>query len=86
MSALDALTLVRTRAGLAPVPATLDNILDERRAELALEEDRFLDLIRTGRAATVLGPLGYVEGKHNLFPIPSTQLQLNTNLKQNDNY
>lgn len=86
MSALDALTLVRTRAGLASVPATLDNILDERRAELALEEDRFLDLIRTGRAATVLGPLGYVEGKHNLFPIPSTQLQLNTNLKQNDNY
>lgn len=86
MSALEALTLVRNRAGLAPVAATLDNVLDERRAELALEEDRFLDLVRTGRAAAVLGPLGYVEGKHNLFPIPSTQKQLYEHLDQNPNY
>jgi len=86
MTALEALTLVRSRAGLAAVEATTANILDERRAELALEEDRFLDLVRTGRAASVLGSLGYVEGKNNLFPIPATQLQLNTNLKQNNNY
>ena len=77
---------VRNRAGLTPVTATTDSVLDERRAELALEEDRFLDLVRTGRAAAVLGDLGYVEGKHNLFPIPSTQLQLNEKLKQNNNY
>lgn len=86
LSADDALTLVRNRAGLAAVPATLQNVLDERRAELALEEDRFLDLVRSGRASETLGALGFVEGKHNLFPIPSTQLQLNSNLKQNNNY
>ena len=85
-TAQSALDEVRARVGLAPVEPTIDNILDERRAELALEEDRFLDLVRTGKAAEVLGPLGYKEGKHNLFPIPSTQLQLNTNLIQNPNY
>ncbi len=81
-----ALDEVRTRAGLASVEPTVDNILDERRAELAMEEDRFMDLIRTGKAAEVLGPRGFVEGKHNLFPIPATQLQLNENLNQNPKY
>ena len=86
-TALQALNDVRDRAGLAPeTEATTAKILDERRAELALEEDRFLDLVRTGRAEAVLGELGYVEGKNNLFPIPSTQLQLNENLNQNPNY
>lgn len=85
-TAQSALDEVRARVGLAPVEPTVDNILDERRAELALEEDRFLDLVRTGKAAEVLGPLGFVEGKHNLFPIPSTQLQLNSNLVQNPKY
>lgn len=81
-----ALDEVRNRAGLASVEPTVDNILDERRAEFALEEDRFMDLVRTGRAAAELADNGYVEGKHNLFPIPSSQLQLNDNLKQNPNY
>ncbi|MBR0240082.1 MAG: RagB/SusD family nutrient uptake outer membrane protein [Bacteroidales bacterium] len=86
-TALEALNEVRDRAGLAPeTEATTAKILDERRAELALEEDRFLDLVRTGRAEAVLGELGYEEGKNNLFPIPSTQLQLNENLNQNPNY
>ena len=85
-TAQTALDEVRSRVGLASVSPTVDNILDERRAEFALEEDRFSDLVRTGKAAAVLGPLGYVEGKHNLFPIPSKQLQLNENLKQNPNY
>ena len=85
-TAATALDMVRSRVGLESTEPSLDNILDERRAELALEEDRFLDLIRTGRAAEVLAPLGYIEGKNNLFPIPATQLQLNTNLHQNPNY
>ncbi|MBO4475291.1 MAG: RagB/SusD family nutrient uptake outer membrane protein [Bacteroidales bacterium] len=85
-TAQSALDEVRARVQLAPVEATVESILDERRAELALEEDRFMDLIRTGKAAEVLGPLGFVEGKHNLFPIPSTQLQLNPNLQQNPKY
>lgn len=85
-TAQSALDMVRARVSLASVPATLENILDERRAEFAMEEDRFLDLRRTGLAATALKDNGYVEGKHNLFPIPSKQLELNQNLKQNPNY
>jgi len=51
-----------------------------------LEENRYFDLIRTGRAQSVLGSKGFVAPKHNLFPIPSTQMQLNTNLRQNHGY
>ncbi|MCM1067237.1 MAG: RagB/SusD family nutrient uptake outer membrane protein [Muribaculaceae bacterium] len=37
---------VRTRAGLASVPPTLDNIKNERRFELAFEGVRYYDLLR----------------------------------------
>ena len=87
MDALSALNKVRERVNLAPSgSATLQNIWDERRAELALEEDRFFDLVRTGQATTALASKGYNPAKHKLFPIPSTQLQLNSNLTQNTNY
>lgn len=86
MDAQQALDEVRFRAGLPSVAPTLENILDERHAEFALEEDRFFDLVRTGNAVKALAAKGYVEGKHNLFPIPSAQCQLNTNLRQNPNY
>ena len=75
---------VRDRAGLAPVGLSVDAVLDERRAELAMEEDRFFDLVRTGKAASVLK--GYKEGKNNVFPIPANQIQLNNNLVQNPKY
>lgn len=80
-----ALDEVRSRAGLGSVAPTLDNILDERRAELALEENRFFDLVRTDRAQAVLGPLGYT-AKNAVFPIPSAQRELNTNLPQTPGY
>ena len=81
-----ALTEVRNRAGLTPVPATLDNIYEERRAELALEENRFFDLVRWGKAASVLGPLGFTAGKNEVFPIPSAQRELNPNLPATPGY
>lgn len=81
-----ALNEVRERAGLGQVAATLENIYDERRAELAMEENRLFDLIRTGQAATVLGPLGFKTGKNEVFPIPATQLQVNTGLYQTTGY
>jgi tetratricopeptide (TPR) repeat protein len=56
--------------------ALRDIILHERRVELALEGHRFWDLIRTNKAATVLGPLGFVAGKHELLPIPQTEIDL----------
>lgn len=86
-SAQAALDEVRSRAGLSSVSAgDIQNIWDERRAEFALEEDRYFDLVRTGQAATVLASKGYVEGKHNVLPIPAAQRQLNQNLGQNPQY
>jgi len=51
-----------------------------------MEEDRFPDLVRTGRAASALASKGFVTGKHELYPIPSAQMQLNPNLTQNNGY
>jgi hypothetical protein len=86
-SALTAINEVRERVKLAPLAAaTLQDLRDERRAELALEEDRFFDLVRTGQAATVLKKNGYADGKNNVFPIPASQMQLNHNLVQNPGY
>ena len=81
-----ALNEVRRRAGLEATTATLENIYDERRAELALEENRFFDLVRWGKAVEVLGPLGFKAGKNEVFPIPSAQRQLNSNLPATPGY
>lgn len=56
-----------------------DLILDERRHELAMEGHRFWDLVRTGKAEAVLGPLGFISGKHELLPIPQTEMDLTNN-------
>jgi hypothetical protein len=62
-------------------------ILNERRHELALEGHRFWDLVRTGRAAAVLGPLGFEAGKHELFPIPQNEIDISQgSLQQNPNW
>lgn len=85
-TAESALNKVRNRVGLSNIAPTLEAVWDERRAELALEEDRFFDLVRTGKAPTVLGSSGFVSGKHEVFPIPQQQRQLNPNLEQNNGY
>ncbi|MEY2917630.1 MAG: hypothetical protein RIS73_1344, partial [Bacteroidota bacterium] len=58
-------------------------IWDERRLELAMEGDRFFDLVRTGQAAAKI--TGFVAGKHELFPIPQTEVDI-SGLKQNPGY
>lgn len=45
---------VRTRAGLGSKPATIDNIIDERRVEFMGEGKRYFDLVRSGKAQSVL--------------------------------
>ena len=61
-----------------------DAILLERRLELAMEGDRFFDLVRTGKAASVLGSK-FVVGKHEVFPIPQQEVDI-SGLSQNPNY
>jgi starch-binding outer membrane protein, SusD/RagB family len=64
-----------------------DLILDERRTELALEGHRFWDLVRTGKAPEILGPAGFITGKHELLPIPQNEIDLSQGtLQQNDNW
>ena len=81
------LNQVRNRAGLESVnnPSRSD-VWNERRWELAFEHDRYFDLVRQGRAATVLQSIGipFKVGKHELFPIPQVQINLSDGiLKQN---
>lgn len=79
------LDAVRARVGLPSVPATLDNIYNERRLELATEGHRWFDLVRTGQAATVLAKKGFQAGKNEVLPIPLQELN-NTKLVQNPGY
>ena len=89
-----ALNQIRQRAGLPGIhPADQDSmrlaIWNERRFEMAFEHDRLFDLRRTGRAGEVLRAHGknYIDGKHDLFPIPQNQIELSGNrLKQNNGY
>ncbi|HEV3411649.1 MAG TPA: RagB/SusD family nutrient uptake outer membrane protein [Puia sp.] len=85
LTAQNFLDRVRTRVGLSSVPATLDNIYNERRLELATEGSRFFDLVRTGQAATVLASKGFQAGRNEVLPIPLQELN-NTKLVQNPGY
>lgn len=86
------LNLVRERAGLIPLSSNLnketfrDAVMQERRVELFAEGQRFFDLMRTGRAPSVLSSKGYKEPKNMVFPLPAHDLSLNKNLTQNLGY
>ncbi|HEV8266379.1 MAG TPA: RagB/SusD family nutrient uptake outer membrane protein [Gemmatimonadales bacterium] len=83
------LTPIRTRAGLAaaridtlPQAQAIDAILQERRLELVYEGDRWPDLVRTGKAAALLG----IPGFQTLYPIPLNELDVAPGLVQNPGY
>ncbi|MEY4811581.1 MAG: hypothetical protein RLZZ462_454 [Bacteroidota bacterium] len=85
------LNLVRRRAfgdnnhDISSSGTTLYNdILLERRLELAMEGDRFFDLVRTGKASATLGSK-FIVGKHELFPIPQTEIDI-SGIPQNNGY
>ncbi|MVN22801.1 RagB/SusD family nutrient uptake outer membrane protein [Mucilaginibacter arboris] len=75
------LNAVRARVGLEPVAVTMDNIMKERRLELAGEGQRWLDLVRWGIAGTALKSKGFVTGKNEIFPIPIAETY-NTKIEQ----
>ena len=57
----------------------------ERRVELAFENHRWFDLIRTGRAVEVMRSNGFSLNETNLIcPIPQKQIDVNPKLTQND--
>lgn len=96
--ALSSLEQVRLRArqgnpAILPKVTTTDQaalraaIYHERHVELAMESDRYFDVIRQGRAAAVFGPKGWKAGKNEVWPIPNTQIELSVGvLTQNLGY
>jgi hypothetical protein len=97
-AALPYLNMVRARArngnpNILPDITTTDyitlqdNILNERRHEFAMEGWRFWDLVRTGKAQSVLGTQGFIPGKHELLPIPQSEIDISQgSLIQNPNW
>ena len=65
----------------------LDVIWRERQSELAMEQQRWFDIIRQGRAAEVMAEAGknFIEGTHELYPIPLSEVAL-VGLQQNPGY
>ena len=104
--ALPYLNQVRTRAGLANATTTDQGLLSEmiaheRRVELAFENHRWLDLVRTDKAIEVMNAFGVamkekysylldrayqVDEDKLIFPLPQTELTLNDQLVQNPGY
>ncbi len=72
----------------------LNDIITERRKELAFEGDRYYDLNRLMRsidrgsnAGSISGPLTIpYDDYHRIAPIPQTELQANPNIEQNPEY
>ena len=90
-AAIDSYMAVRVRAGFDPVadrPSVLtqDDLLLERRVELAFENHRFFDLLRFGKAHDVLGAHAALKGytsyniRRLLLPIPSREINLSDGL------
>lgn len=97
-----ALNSIRERARREALAGTLPDIASnnqtelrthirhERRIELAMEHDRFFDLVRWGIAEKTMhdaGKKNFKAGRDELLPIPQTQIDLSKGvLIQNNNY
>jgi len=94
-AAIADLNVIRNRAGLAPLPSSLDQeqviaaVAQERRIELFAEwGHRWFDLKRTKMATTILSKeKGFNVSNNDLvYPIPLGELQDDPFLKQNPGY
>jgi hypothetical protein len=96
--AISSLELVRARArqgntAILPKVTSTDQstlrtaIWNERRVELAMEYDRYFDVIRQGRGTAVFGPKGWKAGKNEVWPIPQDEIDKSGGLlTQNTGY
>ena len=88
--AMISINKIRKRAGepefTQTSQVTLQAVLDERRFELAFENDRYFDLIRTGQASTVLAYKGWKSPKNIFYPIPQTQIDLSNKILTQNKY
>lgn len=89
-SGYEELNAVRNRVGMPSLPATLDNILNERLLELVWEGWRRQDMIRFGtynKQYDIHTPSeADWKGYTTVFPIPGKARELNPNLEQNPGY
>lgn len=85
-------SITAKRNAPAYAAATMDNILSERRKELAFEGFRFDDLARTGKSMPLVDPVNQTYGNvafgsfKYALPIPQTETGPNANMKQNKGY
>ena len=86
------LDAVRTRAGLGTLPVSIDNILNERHKEFVGEGKRYWDLVRSGKAATILvagstlhRTVGWTESKKYL-PLPQSDVDSSQGTLTQNNY
>lgn len=96
--ALASLELVRARARagnntILPKVTTTNQaalrtaIWNERRVELAMEFDRYFDVIRQGRASAIFGARGWTANKNEVWPVPQSEIDLSVGtLTQNPGY
>lgn len=92
------LNAVRDRAGLPELSGLSqeelrNEIIQERRVELAFEGLRWFDLMTLGIAEEVINGIeetniirAFTTGRSELLPIPQTEIGLNPNLAQNPGY
>ncbi|UFH54407.1 RagB/SusD family nutrient uptake outer membrane protein [Spirosoma sp. KNUC1025] len=96
--AFNVLNRIRTRAGVATYTNTQlttkeafrSAVINERRLELALENDRWFDLVRTGTAVDAIKVTGItMPAYRTVYPIPQSEIDVynsKTNFPQNEGY
>ena len=75
-----------SRGASALTALTLDNLIDERGRELYSESWRRQDLIRFGKFLAARKDKPASDPKRLIYPIPQTQVDVNSNITQNPGY